>query len=124
MHDGRFNTLEEVIDHYNSGLQNTPALNPALAMTMGTGLMLSDQDKSELVAFLHTLTDQALITGHRCFCCIAFCSTEQVPFDLGTYPIMEYPVDNPENSEVAALGESLFFDPILSIDSSINPFVL
>ncbi|MEL0146387.1 MAG: cytochrome-c peroxidase, partial [Schleiferiaceae bacterium] len=65
MHDGRFNTLEEVIDHYNSGLQNAPALNPALAMTMGTGLMLSDQDKSDLVAFLHTLTDQALITDPR-----------------------------------------------------------
>jgi len=65
MHDGRFNTLEEVIDHYNSGLHNAPALNPALAMTMGTGLMLSDQDKSDLVAFLHTLTDQTLITDPR-----------------------------------------------------------
>ncbi len=48
------------------------------------------------------------------------CSTEQVPFDLGTYPAMEYPIDNPENSEVAALGEALFLDPILSIDSSIS----
>jgi cytochrome c peroxidase len=54
------------------------------------------------------------------FVTLLSCSTEQVPFDLGTYPIMEYPVDNPENSEVAALGEALFFDPILSIDSSIS----
>ena len=65
MHDGRFSTLEEVIDHYNSGLQNAPALDPALAMTMGTGLMLSDQDKSDLIEFLHTLTDAALITDPR-----------------------------------------------------------
>lgn len=48
------------------------------------------------------------------------CSTEQMPFDLGVYPNMEYPVDNPENSQVAALGEALFFDPILSRDSSIS----
>ena len=54
------------------------------------------------------------------FVALLSCSTEQEPFDLGTYPIMEYPVDNPENSEVAALGEALFFDPILSIDSSIS----
>lgn len=37
----------------------------ALAMTMGTGLMLSDQDKSDLIEFLHTLTDEALITDPR-----------------------------------------------------------
>ncbi|MGB1735979.1 MAG: cytochrome c peroxidase, partial [Schleiferiaceae bacterium] len=54
------------------------------------------------------------------FVALLSCSTEQEPFDLGTYPIMEYPVDNPENSEVASLGEALFFDPILSIDSSIS----
>jgi len=65
MHDGRFKTLEEVINHYNSGLQNSAALNPALAMTMGTGLMLDAQDKADLIAFLHTLTDQALITDPR-----------------------------------------------------------
>jgi cytochrome c peroxidase len=32
---------------------------------MGTGLMLDAQDKADLIAFLHTLTDQALITDPR-----------------------------------------------------------
>ena len=57
MHDGRFNTLEEVVDHYNEGLHASSTLDPALASTMGTGLMLTPEDKADLIAFLHTLTD-------------------------------------------------------------------
>jgi cytochrome c peroxidase len=57
MHDGRFNTLEEVVDHYNEGLHASSTLDPALASTMGTGLMLDEGDKADLIAFLHTLTD-------------------------------------------------------------------
>ena len=37
-----------------------------------------------------------------------------------TYPALEYPADNPENPAAATLGERLFFDPILSLDSSIS----
>ena len=37
-----------------------------------------------------------------------------------TYPALEYPADNPENPAAASLGELLFFDPILSLDSSIS----
>ena len=55
MHDGRFNTLEEVIDHYNEGLRNNASLNPALAMTMGTGLMLNETDKRRLNRFFENL---------------------------------------------------------------------
>jgi cytochrome c peroxidase len=65
MHDGIFSTLREVIDHYDHGLQNSSTLDAALAMTMGTGLMLSEQDKDDLEAFLHTLTDYELITDER-----------------------------------------------------------
>jgi cytochrome c peroxidase len=65
MHDGRFNTLEEVVEHYNTGLHNSPALDPALAMTMGTGLMLTADDKADLVAFLNTLTDYEVINDPR-----------------------------------------------------------
>ncbi|WP_306642349.1 cytochrome-c peroxidase [Sanyastnella coralliicola] len=57
MHDGRFNTLEEVIEHYNEGIQSSASLDPALEATIETGLMLDDQDIQDLVAFLHTLTD-------------------------------------------------------------------
>jgi len=37
-----------------------------------------------------------------------------------TYPVLEYPADNPNNAVAASLGERLFFDPILSVDSSIS----
>jgi len=62
MHDGRFNTLLEVVEHYNSGIKRSPSLDPALANTIDTGLMLDQQDKADLVAFLKTLTDEVLLT--------------------------------------------------------------
>lgn len=65
MHDGRFATLDEVIDHYNSGLQASSTLDPALEQTRFTGLMLSAQDKADLVAFLKTLTDYTLIQNEE-----------------------------------------------------------
>lgn len=65
MHDGRFATLEEVINHYNDGIQISPTLDPALEYTTQTGLMLSDVDKQDLIAFLKTLTDEELLTDER-----------------------------------------------------------
>ena len=65
MHDGRFQTLEEVVDHYNSGIQSSSTLDPALQYTQSTGLMLDAQEKADLVAFLKTLTDQTLITNPK-----------------------------------------------------------
>ncbi len=65
MHDGRFETLEEVVDHYNSGLKPSSTIDPALEMTRGTGLFLDEQDKADLVAFLKTLTDEELQTDDR-----------------------------------------------------------
>ena len=65
MHDGRFQTLEEVVEHYNSGIQRSATLDPAIEMTMSTGLRLTDQDKKDLVAFLKTLTDEKFITNSK-----------------------------------------------------------
>ena len=65
MHDGRFNTLEEVVDHYNSGLVYSSTIDPALENTRTTGLMLTTQDKADLVAFLKTLTDTDLTSDPR-----------------------------------------------------------
>jgi cytochrome c peroxidase len=56
MHDGRFATLEEVIDHYNSGFTRNETLDPNLAKHP-KGLGLTDDDKKALVAFLKTLSD-------------------------------------------------------------------
>lgn len=63
MHDGRFKSLEEVIDHYDHGLKASPTLDLALEQTRPTGLMLSAQDKQDLIAFLHTLTDSDLMAN-------------------------------------------------------------
>ncbi len=57
MHDGRFNTLAEIVEHYNSGIQNSSTLDPNLAKHPAMGLALSEADKAALVAFLETLTD-------------------------------------------------------------------
>lgn len=62
MHDGRLQTLEEVVDHYDNGLHPSSTLDITLENTRATGLMLTAQDKTDLVAFLHTLTDQQLMT--------------------------------------------------------------
>lgn len=57
MHDGRFATLEEVIEHYSTGIHRRPTLDPNLAKHPETGLHLTDPDKAALVAFLKTLTE-------------------------------------------------------------------
>lgn len=58
MHDGRFKTLEEVIDHYNAGIQESSTVDPAILNTKATGLFLTKQDKADLINFLKTLTDE------------------------------------------------------------------
>ncbi len=54
MHDGRFATLEEVVDHYNAPPTLSETLDPNLAKHRG-GLGLSESDRAALVAFLRTL---------------------------------------------------------------------
>ena len=57
MHDGRFETLEEVLEFYNSGVQDSEFLDPILKSETQVGIALSAQDKKALLAFLNTLTD-------------------------------------------------------------------
>lgn len=68
MHDGRFATLEEVIDHYDHGVQDGPALSPLLRDPL-TGkplrMELDAYGKAALVAFLKTLTDSTVLTDPR-----------------------------------------------------------
>lgn len=65
MHDGRFKTLEEVIEHYDNDIHKSQTLDPALLATTSTGLLLTAQDKADLIAFLNTLTDEELIKDER-----------------------------------------------------------
>ncbi|NNC93975.1 MAG: cytochrome-c peroxidase [Chitinophagales bacterium] len=86
MHDGRFETLEEVVDHYNDGVQPHenldwrlleggniffpgPIILPPGPNPIGSGepkrLNLSDYDKQAIVAFLKTLTDHTYISDEK-----------------------------------------------------------
>ncbi|MCA9553611.1 MAG: cytochrome-c peroxidase [Myxococcales bacterium] len=70
MHDGRFATLEEVVEHYSTGIQAHPNLPltgffPRTADGSVQPLNLSVYRKSCLVAFLKTLTDEELLTDPR-----------------------------------------------------------
>lgn len=62
MHDGRFKTLEEVIDHYNTGVKPSNSVDILLQYNLQPGgLKLNATDKSDLVAFLKTLTDETFL---------------------------------------------------------------
>ena len=66
MHDGRFETLEEVIDFYSRGLVYSDYAHPLmhkLAPPYGQGAELNPQQKADLLAFLKTLTDQEFLTN-------------------------------------------------------------
>jgi len=60
MHDGRFSSLEEVIEHYNSGGKYSSTVDP-LMKKLGIGLQLTNQEKQDLIAFLKTLSDSEFI---------------------------------------------------------------
>jgi cytochrome c peroxidase len=71
MHDGRFKTLEEVIEHYSDGVH--PHVNLGLAFSEDvesthkktSGFALTREQKSALIAFLNTLTDEKFIADSR-----------------------------------------------------------
>jgi cytochrome c peroxidase len=58
MHDGRFATLEEVVEHYSTGVIRSTTLDPNLAKHPDGGIRLNKEDKAALVAFLMILTDE------------------------------------------------------------------
>lgn len=61
MHDGRFNTLSQCINHYRSGIQQSATLDPLLT----NGIQLTDGEVTNLVLFLRTLTDSSFIKDTR-----------------------------------------------------------
>jgi cytochrome c peroxidase len=65
MHDGRFLTLEAVLDHYSSGILNSATLDPSLNNNGTLGIPLTNLEKTKLIAFLKTLTDNQYLTDKR-----------------------------------------------------------
>ncbi len=67
MHDGRFTTLDQVVEHYSSGVKAHPNLSAQLKLPNGQPRLanFTAADKAALVAFLKTLTDQAMVTDAK-----------------------------------------------------------
>ncbi|MFQ5529283.1 MAG: cytochrome-c peroxidase, partial [Gemmatimonadota bacterium] len=73
MHDGRFATLEEVMDHYNEGIQVSSTLSPLILEASNldivsdehVSLELSAEETAAVIAFLHTLTDEEFVTDEQ-----------------------------------------------------------
>src|SRR5262245_61722242 len=73
MHDGRFKTLEEVLDHYDRGIRISSTLsaviveadNQAAAAAGQISLHLTAGEKAAIIAFLQTLTDRDFVTAER-----------------------------------------------------------
>ncbi len=62
MHDGRFATLSEVIDHYSHGIKNHPNLDAKLRFNgQARKINITEHEKTALIAFLKTLTDYSLL---------------------------------------------------------------
>tara|TARA_R100001369_G_scaffold67014_1_gene94513 strand:- start:190 stop:1287 length:1098 start_codon:yes stop_codon:yes gene_type:complete len=63
MHDGRFETLEEVIDHYSEGLVYSETIDPLMKAVGEGGVQLTEKDKQDLKAFLLSLSDESFINN-------------------------------------------------------------
>lgn len=61
MHDGRFATLREVIDHYSSGVVDGPLRDFRLELQLN----LTEEEKAALEAFLNTFTDQQFLSNPK-----------------------------------------------------------
>lgn len=67
MHDGRFSSLSEVIDHYSTGVKNHPNLDVRLKDEAGNPIVfnITEDEKAALIAFMQTLTDRQLISDPK-----------------------------------------------------------
>lgn len=63
MHDGRFATLEEVIDHYSEGLKPSATIDPLMKKVAQGGVRITEKDKADLKAFLLSLSDDKFINN-------------------------------------------------------------
>ncbi|WP_344924582.1 cytochrome-c peroxidase [Aquimarina addita] len=66
MHDGRLKTLEDVLNHYNTGIVDSETLDPIFKNATSTiGISLSEIEKQQIIAFLKTLTDDTFLNDSR-----------------------------------------------------------
>ncbi|HOW32108.1 MAG TPA: cytochrome c peroxidase, partial [Bacteroidales bacterium] len=63
MHDGRFKTLEEVIDFYSESVLWSPYIHPLMHHVNDGGVQLTPQEKRDIIAFIRTLRDDVFLTN-------------------------------------------------------------
>ena len=61
MHDGRFQNLAEVVNHYSTGVVESPTIDPLMEFAHQGGVQLDAQERQLLITFLNTFTDQSFI---------------------------------------------------------------
>jgi cytochrome c peroxidase len=59
MHNGRTKTLDDVLDHYSSGIKQSATLDTSLQ----NGIPLSPSEKAKILAFLNALTDEDFVNN-------------------------------------------------------------
>ena len=65
MHDGRFETLETVLDYYAGGVRNPPEPDPTLRTDGKVGVALTNAEEKQIIGFLRTLTDVGDLSDRR-----------------------------------------------------------
>lgn len=63
MHDGRFYSLEAVLNFYDQNVENQKNLDPILKQNGRIGIPMTENEKKAIITFLKTLTDQKFITN-------------------------------------------------------------
>lgn len=76
MHDGRFSTLDEVIEFYSHQVKWSPQIDPLMHHVMNQGVQLTESEKKELKAFLLTLEDEEFLTNQK------FAKPEKFPDEM------------------------------------------
>ncbi|MFT4602841.1 MAG: cytochrome c peroxidase, partial [Arenicella sp.] len=61
MHDGRFSSLNQVISHYSTGLQDSPTIDPLMKDVGTGGVQLNPAEMNSLKWFLLSLSDSSFI---------------------------------------------------------------
>ncbi|CCH02276.1 cytochrome c peroxidase [Fibrella aestuarina BUZ 2] len=61
MHDGRFSSLQQVLRHYATGVQDSPYLDPLLKQNGQVGIPMTVQEQNDIISFLYTLTDYTFL---------------------------------------------------------------
>lgn len=65
MHDGRYQTLEQVINFYSDSIRYSPNRDATLVAEFPEGVNLSEEDKADLLAYLKTLTDETFLNNEE-----------------------------------------------------------